>query len=439
MQLNRIRSVRDALTAATCALLSIDPAQAGFFDSDRLWIVDSAVLFYGEQDRVNVIEPVVQVKTEFSEGEFVTLKLVYDAMSGATPNGATPTDSAQTFTSPSGETVYTTAANALPLVSFRDTRVALSGDWERPINRSLRGQYSAYVSGETDYLSVGASASFLWDVNNKLTTLTLGVAANADQIKPTGGAPVELAPVAPRTTAGVGNRALEGVEIEAEDDGGGDGPTQSKTGYDVLVGVTQVVTRRTLMQFNYGYGVSSGYLTDPYKIVSILNPTTGATTGYVHEKRPDSRVRNTLYWKTVYHLPEDVINVSYRYFWDNWDVQAHTLDLTYRLDLGKKTYVEPHFRYYTQTAADFFNHGIESGTTPRYASSDLRLAEMQSNTLGLRFARTESENSEWGVGVDYMVQTGNAHPGDAIGLQTTQNLFSELKALSVTADFSIKF
>lgn len=436
MQLSRPLRVREALAAATCSLLSLESAQAGFFDADRLWVMDSAVLFYGEQDRVNVIEPVVQVKTEIGEGEFMTVKLVYDAMSGATPNGATPTTTSQTFTSPSGETQYTAAANELPLVAFRDTRVALSVDWENPITRTVRGQYSAYVSGETDYLSVGASASFLWETNNKLTTYTFGAAANADQIKPTGGAPAELAPVAPRTTARVNSRE---VEIEAEGDGEDAGPSKSKTGYDLLVGVTQVVTRRTLMQFNYGYGVSSGYLTDPYKIVSVLNPATGATTGYVHEKRPDSRTRNTLYWKTVYHLPEDVINVAYRYYWDDWDVQAHTLDLTYRLELGKKTYLEPHYRYYTQTAAKFFNHGIVSGASPQNASSDLRLAQMQSNTVGLRFARRESANSEWGLGVDYMLQTGDAHPSDAIGLQTNQNLFTDLKALSVTADFSIKF
>lgn len=440
MQLSHPLRVREALAAATCTLLSLDSAQAGFFDSGRQRIVDSAVLYYSEQDRVTVIEPVVQVKTQISEDEFFTVKFVYDAMSGATPNGATPTSTPQVFTSPSGETSYTTPANKLPLVDFSDTRVALSGDWEKPVTRTLRGQYSAYGSVETDYLSVGASASFLLDLDNKLTTLAFGVAANVDRIFPEGGAPAELTSTAAQSSARIAGRE---VEIEAEDDDEGEddeeGLGETKTGYDLLIGVTQVVTRRTLMQFNYGYGVSSGYLTDPYKIVSVLDPATGATTDHIYEKRPDHRTRNTLYWKTVYHLPEDVINVSYRYYWDDWDVQAHTIDLTYRLELGKKIYLEPHYRYYTQTAARFFGYGIVAGTTPKHASSDLRLAELQSTTAGLRFARQESENSEWGLGVDYMLQTGDAHPSDAIGLQTSQKLFTELNALSVTADFSIKF
>ncbi len=433
MQLKPSIRIRTSLTVATCSLLSIDSAHAGYFDYDSLWIVDAATLLYSEQNRVDVVEPVLQIKKEIGENEFVTVKFVYDAMSGATPNGAAPSSTPQTFTSPSGESKYTAAAHALPLVSFTDARAAVSVGWELPLSRTLRSQYDANFSRETDYSSLGASASLLWDVNNKLTTLTAGAGASLDQVKPTGGMPTELSPVTMNTAA---TKNVSAQETE-DGEGGSGGGSKSKTAYDLLVGVTQVLTRRTLMQLNYSVGKSSGYLTDPYKIVSVVD-SNGVKQNYLHEKRPDTRMRNTLYWKTVYHLPEDVVHLSYRYYWDDWDIKSSTVDLTYRLQLGTHFYLEPHYRYYTQTAANFFTHAIV-GNIPAYASADLRLAALQSNTVGLRFAHQWNTDTSWGLGVDYMRQTGNAHPADAIGALKNEALFSDLKTTSVTADISMKF
>jgi hypothetical protein len=439
MQLRRPISIGGALAAATSSLLAVEPARAEFVASDSPWLVDAAILFYSEQDRVNVTEPVLQAKKEIGDGEFITVKVAYDSMSGATPNGAVPTDTVQTFSTPSGESSETTPAHEMPLVEFSDSRAALSVDWEKPITRTLRTQLNVNFSKETDYQSLGAGASLLLDLNNRLTTLTLGAAANADDVSPTGGAPVELSPI----DVAQPNDGEDEDENEEGDDDEDEGPGKSKTGYDLLVGVTQVLTRQTLMQLNYTYGVSSGYLTDPYKILSVIDGTTGATLPgqYVHEKRPDSRIRNAVYWKMVHQFTEDVVHVSYRYYWDDWDIRSHTVDLTYRLEIGDGFYLEPHYRWYTQTAAKFFRYSLFSGEPQSidYASADPRLAELQSNTLGLRFANEIGQGVEWGIGVDYMVQTGDKHPPEAVGVQKNEELFHDLKALSITADFSIIF
>ena len=446
MQLTAPRRIRDSLTVATCSLLSLDAAHAGYFDYDSLWNVDTAVLLYSEKNRVDVVEPVLQIKKEIGEGEFVTVKFVYDAMSGSTPNGAAPSSAPQTFSGASGQSSYTTAAHDLPLVAFEDNRVAVSVDWELPTSRGSRSQYNVNFSTEKDYTSLGASASFLWDVNNKLTTLTAGVAANLDLVSPTGGAPVGLSTLG-TTPSTANNRRVES-EVAGESEGGGENGDDGKrkTGYDLLIGVTQVLTRRTLMQLNYSFGNSSGYLTDPYKIMSVVDGSSGVPVSapgggslYLHEKRPDTRSRNALYWKTVYHLPEDVVHISYRYYWDDWDIKSNTVDLTYRLQLGTHFYLEPHYRYYTQTAANFFTHAILSGNTPTYASADLRLAALQSNTVGLRIAHQWDADASWGLGVDYMHQTGNAHPASAVGALKSEALFTDLKTISVTADISVKF
>ncbi len=423
MQLTGPRRIREALAVATSSLLALDAAHAGYLDYASPWQIDAATLVYSEQNRVNVVEPIVHIKKEIGEGEFITAKFIFDTMSGATPNGATPSSTPQTFSSASGKSTTATAAHELPLVSFTDARAAVSVDWELPMSRILRGQYNAIFSRETDYSSLGIGATLLWDVNNKHTTFTTGVAVNIDQVSPTGGMPTELSPL--------------NTSIATGSNDGDDG--KIKNTHDLLVGVTQVLTRRSLMQLNYSYGKSSGYLTDPYKIISVVDGTSGVTQDYLHEKRPAARTRNALYWKTVYQLPEDVVHLSYRYYWDDWGIKSGTVDLTYRLQLGAHIYLEPHYRYYTQTAANFFMHAVVADNVPDYASADLRLAALQSITVGLRVAHRLDATREWGLGIDSMHQTGDAHPADAIGVQKNEALFSDLKALSLIADFSMKF
>ena len=52
----RHENIRGALTLATCGLLASASGQAGAAGAEA-WDVDSAVLFYSEKDRVDVVEP----------------------------------------------------------------------------------------------------------------------------------------------------------------------------------------------------------------------------------------------------------------------------------------------------------------------------------------------------------------------------------------------
>lgn len=126
MQLNKPLSIRAALAAATCSVLA-QPLRAQ--QGPEQWNVDSGLLFYGEADgRISVVEPVVSASKVDAEGSTLTLRGVFDSVTGASPNGATPTDSAQTFTSPSGSSTYTTAAGETPMREITDTRAAIGVD-----------------------------------------------------------------------------------------------------------------------------------------------------------------------------------------------------------------------------------------------------------------------------------------------------------------------
>jgi len=417
MQLNnKSKPVRHSLTLATATLLGSVSAP-GYGAASNDWEIDSSVLYYAEDGRVSAIEPVVRARKTIGDDEFLTFRLVVDSLTGSSANGAIATTAAQTFTKPSGDATYTTAANTTPLdPSFHDTRVAVNGEWEKPLQDNLKGIFGANLSKEYDYTSLGASATLAWDFNSRNTTFTTGLSLNLDTVKPVGGIPDGLTAMPTTTTftkASVGD-------------------SDNKTVVDVLLGITQVIGRKTLMQFNYTYGQDDGYLTDPYKILSVVTDAGTATlaaTPYLYEQRPDSRVRNAFYWKTVHQFEQDVVNFSYRYYWDDWGITSHTFDARYRYELGGGHYLMPHARYYLQDKADFYHYKLVDGDIPRYASADYRLGDLSTTTLGLKYGVELSENSEFSVRAEIMKQQSR-------GSGAT---FPDVDAMILQANYSFLF
>ena len=435
----RKKSIRGKLALATCALLQT--ACTAAYAADE-WDVDSALMIYSEGDgRVSAIEPVVSAKKEIAEDEFVNEKLVLDSLTGATPNGAHARSTLQTFTTPSGKSSYTAQAGENPLDdTFHDGRFAISADWEQPIVDDVtRMILGANVSNEYDYLSLGLSATFLRDYNSRNTTLSAAVGMNSDTITPEGGIPKPFA-----------NMRAAGADSL---DFNRDGSSETKTIVDLMVGVTQVINRSTLMQFNLSFSSTSGYMNDPFKIISVVdaggasvvnNPVDGSDLSYLYENRPDSRSRQVFYWKTVHHLTEDVINVSYRYHTDDWDVNSHTIDLHYRYELSDGAYLQPHVRYYSQSAAEFFTHNIldSNVSSTEYASADYRLGEFTTTTIGLKYAQPLGKNSEFNIRAELISQANevvNSNLGTLVGDPGTQEIAPDLNATVIQFGYSFKW
>ncbi len=443
MQLKKPKSIRGALATATCALLGTHFPQPAVASEPKNWEYDSALLYYSEKDRVTAVEPVINARGDLGNDQFINFKFVVDALSGASANGAVPSDKTQTFSGPSGQKSYSVAPNQTPLdPTFEDTRFAASVLWEKPASRKLKTLLGANFSTETDYTSLGVSATFTYDINNKNTTFSAGAAFNHDTVSPTGGTPDPFTEVPTSPTGG--------GEGEGDDEGGEGGEGgETKNVTDFLFGVTQILSRQTITQINYSIGQSSGYLTDPYKLLTVVDPVTGDlvpgvdpnnTYRYLHEKRPDSRLRQSVYWKINHQFTNDVVYLTYRYFWDDWDVKSHTVDLRYRYELGRHHYLQPHARYYQQTAANFHYYYLLDGEPlPQYASADYRLGDMTTTTLGLLYGVEIDKHSEFDFRAEYMKQSGDGYPAEAVGKLRNYNLFPDVEAIILQASYNYKF
>jgi hypothetical protein len=145
------------------------------------------------------------------------------------------------------------------------------------------------------------------------------------------------------------------------------------------------------------------------------------------------------FWKTVHHLTEDVINVSYRYHTDDWGIDSHTVDLHYRYELGNGQYLQPHLRYYTQSAADFFTTSLVDGQSlPQHASSDYRLGDFETQTIGLKYAMRTGETSEFSVRAELISQTQN-DVTTPIGDQVNYDLTPDLDSYIVQFGYNFRF
>lgn len=422
MQLKKSKKgkITALLASATCSLIGSNANAA----EDRGWEIDSAVLLYSEKDRVDVVEPVVSATKTFDDDSVLNLKLVADSLTGASPSGATPSDVPQTFTRPSGKGSYITPAGEVPLDdTFKDSRTEFRVQYEYPLSRQMRISGGLAYSKEYDYTSAVANIGLARDFFDKNTTVSVALAYANDTVDPEGGVPIPFASMA----APGPDQPRQGTE-------------EDKTVTDFVLGLTQVINRQTVMQFNYGYSNSDGYLTDPFKIVSVVDGTSGESLDYVYENRPDTRVKQNLYWKTKHSLDSgDVIDFSYRYLWDDWEVSSHTLDLRYRWIINDKHYLEPHLRYYIQDEAEFYAHNLVDGqAVPSDVSADPRLGAFDGITYGFKYGYRITPRQEISLRLEYYEQKGDT-VGNPIGIQNSFDLFPDLEAVIVQLGYSIRF
>lgn len=408
------KNLGSALVTA-CGLIGISGATAEATE------VRTAALAYTEPDRVSAFESVVNLSHEFKSGAGANFRIVYDALTGASANGAVPSGATQTFTRPSGAGSYQTEPGQTPLDdTFRDTRFALSGGGTLPLNRLTRLSAGLYGSGEHDYTSLGANASVTREFNKKRTNLTLRGAIFRDTISPEGGRPDPLAEMRP---AGQDQARLDG-----------DG---SKDIAEAGLAWTQVLGRATIAQINYTLSSVTGYQTDPYKIVSQVDPVTGLPDAHLYESRPEDRLKHVIFSKMNHNLGRDIVSLSYRYMTDDWGIDSHTVDLTYRWNFADRQHLQPHLRWYRQGEADFYRRYLVSGEAlPENVSADYRLGDMTAYTIGLKYGRTLSGGRDLTVRLEYYLQTGDSHPEDAIGALRNFDLFPDVDAIFLQVGYT---
>lgn len=426
------KQIAGALALASCGLFATSGHASEIAKKIGDWKVDAALMFYGEQERVQAIEAIGMAQKTFDDDSVLDLKLVVDSLTGASASGAAAQGSSQTFTRPSGNGQYTVAAGDTPLDdTFHDTRAQANVNWTQVLDPDWTVNAGGYGSKEFDYMSMGISASIDRGFNKDNTTLFLGTAYSFDVVDPVGGRPVSLSSMAIRD-----DFATEEAYWAAFDATRQSGSDNKQTA-DIMLGITQVLAQRWLLQANYGLSRVNGYLTDPYKVLSVVDDN-GLTQDIVYENRPDYRLKHSFYVMTKGALDSGVVDFSYRYNTDDWELTSNTLETHYRYYFSGSFYGQLHLRYYQQTAVDFYQPFLlTDAPMPEFASADYRIGDMTAYTIGLKYGHRLAGGHEMSYRLEYYQQNPKNN-GTAIPRELQNyDLFPTLK--TITAQFSYSF
>ena len=426
VQLKRNRSIRQALTAVTTALVGVAPANSAGLNHS-----ETSVLIYSERDRIRATEAMFSVQKQMQNGDVLNLRFTYDGLTGASPTGASPSKQPQTLTRASGGSTVLVKAGELPIDnSFRETRFAFDADLTRGIVAGFTVGGGLHVSSEHDYKSIGLSASITKDLDSARTSIGLALSVLRDVNSPIGGIPTPFA-----STDAAPER--ENGRLVSHDNG-------HKNAYDAVLSLTRVLGPNLLARFSYNVNYAEGYLTDPYKVISVVQPPDSVDPGEpvlaLYENRPGSRTANALSCDLRTFRLGMAIETEYRFFWDDWGIRSHTAYASVNLGLKRAGSIRPHLRWYRQSRANFSRPFLVQGVPmPEFVSADSRLAKFSAINAGLAYTVPTSPSSRLTFAIEWYTQRGDRSPPESFGPLLAFNLFPDLDAVMVRVGLSHDF
>lgn len=279
--------------------------------------------------RISVDALSLAVLTPIGSHWVVDGSLLTEEVSGATPR------------------YYSDVSGASISPGMRDKRTAGDLKLTRYFERMSVGVSTA-GSTENDYRSSAlAFDTRLWTADHN-TTLNIGVGGANDRIRKI-------------------------------DDGSGAINWNSRRSFDVITGVTRVLTRNDVTQLNLTYKGGHGYYDDPYKSF---------------DRRPDRRKEAAalLRWNHHYAGMGSTLRSGYRYYRDSYGIRAHTAEAAWVQPMASWLKVTPSLRYFTQSAAYFYYDPVADINVypaplgnPQYSSPDQRLSAFGAIAAGLKF------------------------------------------------------
>lgn len=387
-----------ALTIATLELLGLSPmvmaTEAEYVD------LDSQFSRYSEGDNRMKID-VYQANASIPFNDRFKLKIngVKDIITGASPIYYSPVNG-QVKMQKSGASIK----DVRDAVDISATYTHSAGNVGLDVGRS----------SENDYDSTFFNIDSLLDFNQKKTSLSTGYGFSSDNVWAVDHCP-------PRCTLAGNSGGGGGMLL-----GGGDSPPPPAPTYisngmyrrpDVggekythqgLLGITQILTKDSLIQTNLTYTHNEGYLSDPYKDVYLLGSTMtdlGQTIyNFKHDTRPTNRDQFATLIRYVQHfgsLNAAAMHLDYRFYADTWGIDAHTFEFTWIQPIGAGWNITPRARYYSQGSADFYAPYFLSSRADEFYSSDYRLASFGAVGGGVQVHKEFFSHLNLGFGIDF--------------------------------------
>jgi hypothetical protein len=146
------------------------------------------------------------------------------------------------------------------------------------------------------------------------------------------------------------------------------------------LGITQLLSSRTVGHLDYGVTLQSGTLGNTWNAVPLAVGT------YGDEKLPSFRQRHAFVGRLAQSLPwRAALHLYYRFYVDDWGVLAHSAEAALYQRLGPWLWLRATYRVHQQSGVSFFTIAAPPAATLRSADSDLApfVAQTFGGTIGV--------------------------------------------------------
>lgn len=153
------------------------------------------------------------------------------------------------------------------------------------------------------------------------------------------------------------------------------------------VDLSQIVTKNLIMSLTYQGVTDEGFLNNPYRQVRFLDSSAARGYSYEAEVYPRTRTSSATALRGMYYLPYRAsLKLEGRLYSDTWGIDAWNTEIAYVHPLPWGLTAEAKYRYYDQSAADFYSDLFPRQNAQNFLARDKELASYTTHTLGAGLA-----------------------------------------------------
>lgn len=255
---------------------------------------------------------------------------------------------------------------------------------------SVNGSFSS----EYDYISTGFGASYTMLFNEKNTELSFHGNVFIDTWSLI--YPKELRPFK-NGDDGINDHLFTENDITGNPDYNpsfSEISDKGRNSYSAGFNFSQILSERLVGIINADFVLQDGLLSTPFHRVYFSDVEDSFIDNF-HladdiERLPDSRMKIAVGGRLNYFVNERVsIRTYYRYYTDDWGIASNTASIEVPIKITDKFTVYPSYRFYNQTAANYFAPYNAHLSTAEYYTSDYDLSKFQANNYGFGISYTD--------------------------------------------------
>lgn len=307
----------------------------------------------------------IVLKIPLNEDDILTVDTGLSAYTSASSSNVNPFDGrnlANAFSASSG-------ASKSDVLAYLSPSFSHSSD-----DRNHIWSARAYISSEYDYFSFGVGGSYSYLFNEKNTELSLSGQMYLDSWNPQ--YPIEF-------RGGFENQSDYNPVFTPFEN-------ENRNSFSATIGFSQILSKRLQALFTADVVYQSGLLSTPFQRVYFRDAQDVIVEEFQLaddvERLPENRFKLPLGVRLNYYVNDwAILRSYYRFYTDDWGLQAHTASFEVPLKLSDKFILTPNYRYYNQTQVDYFFEKDEALSSFEFYTSDFDLAAYSANMYGVEF------------------------------------------------------